>query len=45
VDSLERLAGLRIQAIYPGHGQPILTDAMAFIRTCLDNVRQSLLLD
>ncbi len=45
VDTLERLAGLRIQAIYPGHGQPILSAAMGFIRGCLDNVRQSLLLD
>jgi len=43
--TLERLAGLPIQAIYPGHGHPILSEASAFIRTCLDNVRQSLLLD
>ena len=43
VQTLERLAGLKIQAIYPGHGHPILSDAPAFIRSCLANVRESLI--
>ena len=45
VSTLERLAGLELRTIYPGHGHPILSDARAFIRTCLDNVRESPLLD
>lgn len=43
VQSLERLAELRVQAIYPGHGAPILSGAPAFIRSCLANVRESLI--
>jgi len=43
VSTLERLAGLQVQAIYPGHGSPILQNATEFIRTCLDNVHQSLI--
>ena len=39
--SLERLAGLTVRTIFPGHGRPITQDAMGFIRGCLDNVRQS----
>jgi glyoxylase-like metal-dependent hydrolase (beta-lactamase superfamily II) len=39
--TLERLARLEVRAIYPGHGQPVLADAMGFIQGCLDNVRQS----
>ena len=45
VSSLERLAGLDIKRIYPGHGQPILSDAMGFIRSCLENVHLSLIKD
>jgi glyoxylase-like metal-dependent hydrolase (beta-lactamase superfamily II) len=45
VNTLERLAGLEIRSIYPGHGQPILSGARDFIRSCLDNVRQSLILE
>ncbi|NTW85546.1 MAG: MBL fold metallo-hydrolase [Holophagaceae bacterium] len=45
VSSLERLAGLDIKRIYPGHGQPILRDAMGFIRSCLENVHLSLIKD
>ncbi len=41
LNTLERLAGLEVQTIYPGHGQPILREAQTFIRRCLDNVRQS----
>ena len=43
--TLERLAGLEVRTIYPGHGGPVLQDAAAFIRGCLDNVRGSLLHD
>ena len=39
--SLERLAGLPVRAIHPGHGGPVRKDAMGFIRGCLANVRQS----
>jgi|ERR1035438_6614777 glyoxylase-like metal-dependent hydrolase (beta-lactamase superfamily II) len=45
VKTLERLAGLDIQAIYPGHGQPIRSQAGAFIQACLDNVHQSFIQD
>jgi glyoxylase-like metal-dependent hydrolase (beta-lactamase superfamily II) len=45
VRTLERLAGLKVQTIYPGHGLPIRSDALGLIRSCLDNVRQSSLLD
>jgi glyoxylase-like metal-dependent hydrolase (beta-lactamase superfamily II) len=41
VETLERLAGLEVRAIYPGHGCPILDDARGFIRSCRDNVRLS----
>jgi glyoxylase-like metal-dependent hydrolase (beta-lactamase superfamily II) len=41
VDTLERLAGLDIKTIYPGHGLPIKTDAAAFIKSCLEFVRDS----
>jgi glyoxylase-like metal-dependent hydrolase (beta-lactamase superfamily II) len=43
--TLERLAGLPVRTIYPGHGQPIRRDAAGFIRACLGNVRQSALED
>jgi glyoxylase-like metal-dependent hydrolase (beta-lactamase superfamily II) len=43
--SLERLAGLAVRTILPGHGRPIVKDAMGFIHGCLDNVRQSRLQD
>jgi glyoxylase-like metal-dependent hydrolase (beta-lactamase superfamily II) len=45
VKTLERLAGLDIRAIYPGHGKPILRQARAFIQSCLENVYQSLIQD
>ena len=45
VQTLERLAGLEIRTIFPGHGQPILGNAKGFIRSCLDNVHQSLIQD
>ena len=45
VATLERLAGLEVRTIYPGHGHPIADHAGAFIRTCLDNVHQSLIQD
>ncbi|MDR3671040.1 MAG: MBL fold metallo-hydrolase [Holophaga sp.] len=45
LDSMERLAGLTVRAIYPGHGSPVLEDPMGFIQGCLDQVRQSLILD
>lgn len=41
--SLERLAGLGVRTIYPGHGAPIRTGAAAFIQDCLGHVRQSCL--
>ena len=43
VNTLERLAVLDIKTIYPGHGHPIAEGAAAFIRTCLDNVHNSLI--
>jgi glyoxylase-like metal-dependent hydrolase (beta-lactamase superfamily II) len=43
--SLERLAGLSVRAILPGHGSPIRADPMGFIHGCLDQVRRSPLLD
>jgi glyoxylase-like metal-dependent hydrolase (beta-lactamase superfamily II) len=43
VETLDRLAGLDVRAIYPGHGHAILDDARGFIRSCLDNVRLSLI--
>jgi len=45
VASLERLATLDIRRIYPGHGQPILSQARGFIQECLDNVHLSLIKD
>jgi len=45
VKTLERLANLKIQSIYPGHGHPILHDAAGFVRQCLENVSQSLIQD
>jgi glyoxylase-like metal-dependent hydrolase (beta-lactamase superfamily II) len=45
LDTLERLAQLDIRTILPGHGHAITQDALAFIRVCLGNVRQSLLHD
>jgi len=45
VRSLERLVGLSVRTIYPGHGKPIEVDAMGFIQGCLGNVRQSLIQD
>ena len=43
--TLERLAGLAVRTIYPGHGRPIKRDAAGFIRGCLGNVRHSVLED
>jgi len=43
--TLEGLARLDIQAIYPGHGHPITKDAQGFVRACLGNVQQSLIQD
>jgi len=43
--TLERLAGLDIETIFPGHGHPITKDAHGFICGCLANVRQSLIQD
>ena len=40
--SLERLATLEIQTIYPGHGTPITSDVRSFISTCINNVSRSL---
>jgi len=43
--SLERLAGLEVRTIFPGHGGPVREDAMGFIGGCLRNVCQSILHD
>jgi glyoxylase-like metal-dependent hydrolase (beta-lactamase superfamily II) len=43
--SLERLASLEVDRIFPGHGAPILADVPSFLRTCIDNVRGSLIKD
>jgi glyoxylase-like metal-dependent hydrolase (beta-lactamase superfamily II) len=43
--TLERLAGLDVRTIFPGHGRPIRRHAMEFIRACLGNVRQSSIQD
>jgi glyoxylase-like metal-dependent hydrolase (beta-lactamase superfamily II) len=43
--TLERLAGLAVRTIYPGHGRPVKRDAAGFIRGCLGNVRHSALED
>ena len=43
--SLERLAGLPVRTIFPGHGRPVRKDALGFIRGCLGNVRHSALED
>jgi glyoxylase-like metal-dependent hydrolase (beta-lactamase superfamily II) len=43
--SLERLAGLDIRILYPGHGVPIMDDAIFFIDACIDYVSRSLLKD
>jgi len=43
--TLERLAGLQVRTIYPGHGRPIKRDAAGFIHGCLGNVRHSVLED
>jgi len=43
--TLERLAGLPVRTIYPGHGRPVKRDAAGFIRGCLGNVRHSALED
>jgi glyoxylase-like metal-dependent hydrolase (beta-lactamase superfamily II) len=45
LESLERLAALDISTIYPGHGQPILTDAGELVRACIAFVRRSLVVD
>ena len=39
--SLERIATLDIQTIYPGHGTPITSDVKSFITTCIENVARS----
>jgi glyoxylase-like metal-dependent hydrolase (beta-lactamase superfamily II) len=43
--SLERLAALEIEAIYPGHASPILVGAASFIEACLRLVRASRITD
>jgi len=43
--SLERLAGLAVRTIYPGHGQPVRDGAGAYIEACLGHVRLSRLHD
>jgi len=40
-DSLERLALLDIEAVYPGHGAPILGGFRLFIEACIENVGRS----
>ncbi len=45
VDVLERLARLEINAIYPGHDDPITTGAKSFINRTLENVRASKIID
>ncbi len=44
-DSLERLARLDIEAVYPGHGAPILGAFGPFIESCIENVARSLLVN
>jgi glyoxylase-like metal-dependent hydrolase (beta-lactamase superfamily II) len=39
--ALEKLSQKGIQSIYFGHGQPILNNCNALIRTSLENVRKS----
>lgn len=39
--SIERISGLDVKAIYPGHGKPILADCNKIIRKTLENVRNS----
>jgi len=39
--SLERLLGLDLKVVYPGHGEPITRDIRSFIAGALDNVRAS----
>jgi glyoxylase-like metal-dependent hydrolase (beta-lactamase superfamily II) len=43
--SLERLAGLDIRTIYPGHGPPMTSDIMPFILACIDHVGRSIVRD
>lgn len=43
--SLERLAALDIQTLYPGHGPPITTDVKSFLNACIDNVSRSIVKD
>ncbi len=45
VDTLERLSHLAIRTIFPGHGHPITQDPIGYIRTCLGNVRHSVIQD
>jgi glyoxylase-like metal-dependent hydrolase (beta-lactamase superfamily II) len=40
-ESLARIADLDVRTIYPGHGQPIVQDARAFIAACLGHVLRS----
>jgi glyoxylase-like metal-dependent hydrolase (beta-lactamase superfamily II) len=39
--SLQRLCGLPIETIYPGHGDPLVRDARETLRQTLHNVRMS----
>lgn len=39
IQSLERLAALKITAIYPGHGRPVLSRCNELVRQSLANVR------
>jgi glyoxylase-like metal-dependent hydrolase (beta-lactamase superfamily II) len=43
LSSLERLAGLEIETVYPGHGVPIVADVRIFIDACIENVSRSLI--
>lgn len=43
--SLERLAGLGIRSIYPGHGTPVTSEAESYIAACIHNVSHALVDD
>ena len=42
LETLRRLSALEVVAIYPGHGLPILKNAVTFIGECADFVSKSL---
>jgi len=39
IDFLERLAGLKIEAVYPGHGRPLQGDIHAMLRRSIETIR------